>query len=74
MKYTEYEIEKLNIAVIDGDRGKNYPHQDELLDMGECVFLSANNVTQMGFKFDSVMFITKEKDNINNCIFITDFY
>lgn len=64
MKYTEYEIEKLNIAVIDGDRGKNYPHQDELLDMGECVFLSANNVTQMGFKFDSVMFITKEKDNI----------
>ncbi len=64
MKYKEYEIEKLNIAVVDGDRGKNYPHQDELLDMGECVFLSANNVTQMGFKFDSVMFITKEKDNI----------
>lgn len=64
MKYTEYELGQINIEVIDGDRGKNYPHQDELLREGSCVFLSANNVTSSGFKFDSVVFITEEKDKI----------
>ena len=64
MKYTEYELGQINIEVIDGDRGKNYPHQDELLKEGSCVFLSANNVTSSGFKFDSVVFITEEKDKI----------
>ena len=62
MKYTEYELGQINIEVIDGDRGKNYPHQDELLEEGSCVFLSANNVTSSGFKFDSVVYITEEKD------------
>ena len=64
MKYTEYELGQINIEVIDGDRGKNYPHQDELLEEGSCVFLSANNVTPSGFKFDSVVYITEEKDKI----------
>lgn len=64
MKYNEYELGQINIVVIDGDRGKNYPHQDELLDEGDCIFLSANNVTPSGFKFDSVVYITKEKDNM----------
>lgn len=64
MKFNEYELGQINIVIIDGDRGKNYPHQDELLDEGDCVFLSANNVTPSGFKFDSVVYITKEKDII----------
>ena len=56
------EIGNLNIEVIDGDRGKNYPHKNDLRDSGYCLFLSANNVTRYGFCFDSTVFITKEKD------------
>ena len=50
-------------AIIDGDRGKNYPKQDEFSDTGYCLFLNAKNVTATGFSFESHMFITKEKDN-----------
>lgn len=45
------EIERLPIQIIDGDRGKNYPHQNELLEKGDCLFLSAKNVTSNGFLF-----------------------
>ncbi len=62
MLYEEVEFGKINVEVLDGDRGKNYPHQNELLKKGECVFLSANNVTPFGFKFDSTVYITAEKD------------
>ena len=50
-------------AIIDGDRGKNYPKQDEFSDTGYCLFLNAKNVTATGFSFENCMFITKEKDN-----------
>ena len=49
-------------AIIDGDRGKNYPKQDEFSDTGYCLFLNAKNVTATGFSFENLMFITKEKD------------
>lgn len=62
MIFDVQEMNELNIEVIDGDRGKNYPHQDELYEKGDCVFLSANNVTSSGFKFDSLVFITAAKD------------
>lgn len=55
-------LERLDISVIDGDRGKNYPHQDELLEKGDCLFLSAKNVTSNGFDFSNNQFITSEKD------------
>ena len=58
------EIGSTDIELIDGDRGKNYPHQNELLQEGDCVFLSANNVTTDGFKFDNVVYITAEKDRV----------
>ncbi len=51
-------------SIIDGDRGKNYPRQEEFFDKGHCLFLNAKNVTASGFGFDSCMFITEEKDNI----------
>lgn len=57
-------LENIGIEVIDGDRGKNYPHQDELLDKGDCLFLSAKNVTVNGFDFSENQFITLEKDSI----------
>lgn len=58
---TYIEIGNTDIELIDGDRGKNYPHQNELRQEGDCVFLSANNVTTDGFKFDNVVYITAEK-------------
>lgn len=50
--------------IIDGDRGKNYPTQDEFSDEGYCLFLNAKNVTTNGFDFENCMFITKEKDEL----------
>ena len=61
-QYTE--IGNTDIELIDGDRGKNYPHQNELLQEGDCVFLSANNVTADGFRFENVVYITAEKDSV----------
>ena len=64
MENRVFPISKLNIEVLDGDRGKNYPHQDELFKKGHCLFLSATNVTRDGFQFGSTMFISKEKDEV----------
>ena len=50
--------------IIDGDRGKNYPTQEEFSDEGYCLFLNAKNVTANGFSFEKCMFVTKEKDEI----------
>lgn len=48
--------------IIDGDRGKNYPKQEDFSDCGFCLFLNAKNVTAQGFSFENCMYITKEKD------------
>lgn len=50
--------------IIDGDRGKNYPKKNDLLEKGYCLFLNAKNVTKYGFKFDELEFITEEKDKV----------
>lgn len=50
--------------IIDGDRGKNYPKQDEFYGNGYCLFLSAANVTSNGFDFSSSQFISEHKDNL----------
>lgn len=52
------------IEIIDGDRGKNYPSEGDLLDNGYCLFLSTKNVRDHGFDFSSCQFITNEKDNL----------
>lgn len=59
-----FSICELDIEVLDGDRGRNYPHQNELCEKGHCLFLSANNVTDRGFRFETTKFITKEKDEV----------
>ena len=50
--------------IIDGDRGKNYPKQDEFSYNGHCLFLNAKNVTSLGFNFENCLFITEEKDSV----------
>lgn len=52
------------IDIIDGDRGVNYPKQEEFYSAGDCLFLNAGNVTAKGFDFSSCSYITKEKDAI----------
>lgn len=52
------------IEIIDGDRGVNYPKQEEFYETGECLFLNAGNVTKNGFDFSSCSYITKEKDQV----------
>ena len=49
---------------IDGDRGKNYPKQNEFSHEGYCLFLNAGNVTPDGFSFEENSFITQEKDDL----------
>lgn len=51
-----------SFEIIDGDRGKNYPKQDEFSDSGHCLFLSAANVTKAGFDFSVGQFIDEKKD------------
>ena len=61
--YTLTEFASAPFDIIDGDRGRNYPKQDDFSDAGHCLFLNANNVTQSGFDFSTRQFITEHKDN-----------
>ena len=51
-------------AIIDGDRGTNYPKKEDFSSDGYCVFLNTKNVRPDGFDFSELQFITKEKDEI----------
>jgi len=55
-------LRDFGIAVIDGDRGKNYPNGDDFTPEGFCIFLNAKNVTKSGFDFREVIFISDEKN------------
>lgn len=55
-------IENTKLEIIDGDRGKSYPKQEEFSHNGYCLFLNAKNVTSTGFQFDELNFISKERD------------
>lgn len=50
------------VEIIDGDRGVNYPKQNEFSDSGYCLFLNTKNVPARTFVFEEKMFVTKEKD------------
>lgn len=50
------------LEIIDGDRGVNYPKQEDFRSSGDCLFLNTGNVTTTGFNFAVCSFITKEKD------------
>ena len=61
---TLISFEDAPFEIIDGDRGKNYPKQNEFSDDGHCLFLSAANVTRGGFEFSECQFITEQKDGM----------
>ncbi len=56
------EMGQAPLEIIDGDRGVNYPEQNEFSNEGYCLFLNAKNVRKDGFYFDENMFITEDKD------------
>ncbi len=55
-------IEQLPIAILDGDRGSNYPNESQLFDDGYCVFLNNKNIKDGTFDLSSAQYITKERD------------
>ena len=61
-----WRVEKMvNLSkILDGDRGKNYPKQEDFSDNDYCLFLTTKNVSKKGFKFDNTQFISKDKDEI----------
>jgi|CXWL01.1.fsa_nt_gi type I restriction enzyme S subunit len=63
--YPEWDVKlisEVDIKVIDGDRGQNYPNGNDFSNDGYCLFLNAKNVTKSGFAFEELSFISKEKD------------
>ena len=52
------------LAIIeDGDRGNEYPKQQDITSNGYCLFLSAKNITKHGFSTQKNQFISKAKHN-----------
>lgn len=49
---------------IDGDRGGNYPNENDFSNKGYCVFLNAHNISENGLTFTHINWLTKEKHQI----------
>ena len=64
MNFENKKISELNIELIDGDRGKNYPKKSEIKEKGFCLFLNAKNVTSNDFNFNELNYISEEKDKL----------
>ena len=62
MKSRLKKLSDVPLAILDGDRGTNYPNKDELQEKGFCLFLNTSNVTKSGFDFSSTAFISEDKD------------
>jgi restriction endonuclease S subunit len=58
------ELGEVELDIIDGDRGVNYPKKEGFSEEGYCLFLSTKNVRKNGFLFEELSFITKEKDSL----------
>lgn len=63
-EWKEYKLSNAPLQIIDGDRGKNYPSQEEYSSVGDCLFLSTKNVRFTGFDFSECQFISKERDEL----------
>ena len=62
--WQKVKLGDLGIEIIDGDRGINYPKKEDFFNIGYCLFLNTKNVTDRGFLFSEVNFITEEKDKM----------
>lgn len=57
-------LDSFGVGIFDGDRGKEYPKENDFYPSEFCLFLSAKNVTKNGFLFNEMAFITQEKDKL----------
>jgi len=55
-------VEELDLLIIDGDRGSNYPNESQLFEQGYCVFLNNKNIVDGRFDFSAAQFISEERD------------
>ena len=62
MKDRLKKLRQVPLAILDGDRGVNYPNKSEFQEAGFCLFLNTSNVTKTGFDFSSTDFVSKERD------------
>ncbi|HPD57847.1 MAG TPA: restriction endonuclease subunit S [Smithellaceae bacterium] len=62
-EWTTVTLSDAPMEIIDGDRGTNYPKQQDFAQSGHCLFLNAGNVTTTGFNFSDCAFISAEKDS-----------
>jgi len=59
----EWEVStvgQLELQIIDGDRGSNYPNESQLSDQGFCVFLNNKNIVDGSIDFSAAQFISEE--------------
>jgi predicted nucleotidyltransferase len=63
-EWRECKLGDAPLEILDGDRGKNYPSQDEFKTSGHCLFLSTKNVRVDGFDFSDCQYISKERDEL----------
>ena len=63
-EWKECKLCEAPFEIIDGDRGKNYPKKNDFFEHGYCLFLNTKNVTNNGFAFTELNFITKGKDEL----------
>lgn len=63
-EWRECKLGDAPLEILDGDRGTNYPSQDEFQANGYCLFLSTKNVRVDGFDFSECQYISKERDEL----------
>jgi type I restriction enzyme, S subunit len=61
-EWKKLPVAEAPLEIIDGDRGVNYPKQEDFGSSGDCLFLNTGNVSKTGFNFSDRSFITKAKD------------
>ncbi len=54
-------FDDLDICIVDGDRGNNYPKSSDYLTSGHCLFLGATNVINDRIDLTELIFISEEK-------------
>jgi len=52
------------VEILDGDRGKDYPKNEEFHANEHCLFLNTKNVPDTKFHFSATSFVTREKDSL----------
>ena len=57
-------VRELDLSIIDGDRGANYPNEAQLFAQGFCVFLNNKNIVDGNFDLSSAQFISRERDTL----------